>query len=290
MTSSTPVLVLGASGTVGRHVVRRLLEAGKPVRVAGRSVDRLRELFGDEVEAVPFDLRDPRSWGGAFTGVDRMFLLRPPDVGNVRRDLLPSLVAARDAGISHVVFLSLQGAERNLVAPHATVEAWLKGSGMAWTFVRPSFFMENLSGTHAADVRDHDAIIVPAGGGSTSFVAAADVGAVAAEALLAPEQHRFVSWTPTGAVALDYAQVAAVLSEVLGRPIRYTRPGILAYVRHARTVLGMPWGMALVTAAIYTAARLGLAAGTTDDLRTVLGREPVGLCEWATGARRAWER
>lgn len=289
MASSTPVLVLGATGTVGYHVARRLLAAGEPVRVAGRSVGRLRELFGDEVDAVRLDLRDPASWSDAFSGVDRAFVLRPPDVGNVRRDLLPALAAAREAGVSHIVFLSLQGAERNRVVPHATVEAWLRRSGMAWTFVRPSFFMENLSGTHAPDIRDRNQIVVPAGRGATSFVAADDVAAVAAEALLRPEQHRFAALTPTGAVALDYGQVATILSEVLGRPVRYTRPGIPAYVRHARSVLGMPWGMAVVTAAIYTAARLGLAVGTTDDIRCVFGREPVGVREWAIGARRAWE-
>ena len=290
MTPSTPVLVLGASGTVGHHVARRLLAAGQPVRVVGRSVARLRDLFGDEVDAVRFDLRDAGSWPAAFAGVDRMFVLRPPEVGNVRRDLLPPLAAARDAGVSHVVFLSLQGVERNRVVPHATVEAWLRSSGLSWTFVRPSFFLENLSGTHAADIRDRDAIIVPAGRGSTSFVAAEDVAAVAAEALIRPEGYRSTAWTPTGTTALDYGKVAAVLSEVLGRPVRYTRPGIPAYLRHARTTLGMPWGMALVTAAIYTAARLGLAAGTTDDIRTVLGREPLGVREWATASRAAWER
>ena len=289
-TPPTPVLVLGASGTVGRHVVPRLLAAGHPVRVCGRSVARLRDRFGDEVDAVRLDLRDPTSWPAAFSGVERMFLLRPPHVGNVRRDLLPALAGARDSGVQHVVFLSLQGAEGNRVVPHATVEAWLRESGMAWTFVRPSFFLENLSGTHAPDIRDRDEIVVPAGGGATSFVAAEDVAAVAAEALLHPDRHRFTAWTPTGATAMDYAQVARVLTEVLGRPVRYARPGIPAYLRHAHSVLGMPWGMALVTAAIYTVARLGRAAGTTGDIRTVLGRDPIGVREWATTARAVWER
>ena len=87
MTPSTPVLVLGASGTVGHHVAPRLLAAGQPVRVVGRSVARLRDLFGDEVDAVRFDLRDAGSWPAAFAGVDRMFVLRPPEVGNVRREV-----------------------------------------------------------------------------------------------------------------------------------------------------------------------------------------------------------
>jgi uncharacterized protein YbjT (DUF2867 family) len=118
-----------------------------------------------------------------------MFLMRPPALGNVRRDLLPAVVAAREAGVEHVVFLSPQGAEHNKVVPHATVETWLRGSGVGWTFVRASFFHQNLSTTHANDVRQHDEIVVPAGRGATAFVDAEDVGAVAAAALLAPDAH-----------------------------------------------------------------------------------------------------
>ena len=102
--------------------------------------------------------------------------MRPPAIGNVRRDLLPAVEAARQAGVRHVVFLSLQGAEKNKVVPHATVESWLRSSGLSWTFVRPSFFHQNLSTTHAADIRDRDQILVPAGVGpppsSTSTMSA----------------------------------------------------------------------------------------------------------------------
>jgi uncharacterized protein YbjT (DUF2867 family) len=159
---------------------------------------------------------------------------------------------------------------------------------LGWTFVRPSFFMENLSTTHASDIRDRDEIPVPAGSGRTAFVAASDVASVAAAALLDPTAHDKRAWTPTGPQALSYDDVAEVLTEVLGRTIRYTRPGVLRYLRHARTVLGMPTAMALVTTAIYTVARVGKAGGLTEDVRTVTGREPVSFQEWAVANREAW--
>lgn len=102
---------------------------------------------------------------------------------------------------------------------------------------------------------------MPAGGGRTSFVAASDVAAVAATALLDPAAHRNRAWTPTGPAALTYAEVAAILTRVLGRPIRYTRPGAVRYVWHAQRELAMPPAMALVTTAIYTVARLGRPTG-----------------------------
>jgi uncharacterized protein YbjT (DUF2867 family) len=283
-----PVLVTGATGNVGSRVVALLLEAGVPVRGAASSIDRVRARFGDTVEAVALDFTDPRTWGPAYEGVERMFLIRPPHLGKPTTQMIPSLEAAKAAGVARMVFLSLQGAERSKVVPHASIEAWLRASGIPWTFVRASFFMQNLSTTHAADIRDRDEIMVPAGGGATAFVDAGDVAAVAAQALIHPDQHHDRAWTPTGSEALTYGEVAEILSTTLHRRIRYTRPGVLAYARHAHAALGMPWAMVGVTAAIYTLARLGRAAALTHDVELVTGRPPVTFAEFADQARSSW--
>lgn len=280
-----PILVTGATGNVGSAVLRTLTAHGAETRVAGRpggAADRLAD------DGVAFDFVDPSTWSAAFAGVESMFLLRPPAIGNVRRDLLPAVAAARDAGVRHVVFLSLQGAEKNRVVPHAAVEKWLRTSGLAWTFVRASFFHQNLSTTHAADIRDRDEIVVPAGTGATAFVDAEDVGAVAATALLEPAAHARKAWTVTGPRALTYHQIADILTDELRRPIRYTSPGLAAYLRHAHRALAMPWGMVAVTSAIYTTARLGLAAGLTADVKAVLGRDPIDFAAFAHRERLAW--
>ncbi|HEX6887157.1 MAG TPA: NmrA family NAD(P)-binding protein, partial [Candidatus Nanopelagicales bacterium] len=267
-----------------------LLEAGQAVRAADIDPLAIPERLAPEVAAVRFDFTDAATWPAAFRGVDVMFLMRPPQLSNIARDMVPALEAARAAGVGHIVLLSLQGAEHARVVPHAKIEAWLRDSGLAWTFVRPSFFMENLSTTHAPDIRDRDAIIVPAGSGRTAFVAASDIAEVAAAALLDPAAHRNRAWTPTGPEALTYDEVAAILTDTLGRPIRYAHPGVLRYLPHAIRELGMPPAMALVTTAIYTVARLGKAAGLTDDVRTVTGHGPVALTDWAKEHRAAWER
>lgn len=285
-----PILVTGATGTIGRQVAAGLLAAGRRVRAADITVTAVRDALGPDVEAVRLDFTDPSSWAATFDRVERMFLMRPPQLSNIDRDMVPALEAARRAGVRHQVLLSLQGAQSNRVVPHAKIEAWLRDSGLRWTFVRPSFFMENLSGTHRTDVRDRDTIMVPAGNGRTAFVAGSDVAAVAVEALLHPQQHVDTAWTPTGPQALTYTEVADILSEVLGRRIRYAKPGLLAYARHARSTLGLPLGMVAVTAGIYTVARLGRAAGLTDDVQRVTGRPPVSFATWATQHREVWAR
>lgn len=271
------ILVTGARGNVGRLVTEQLLAAGAAVRTA------------DLTDAdVRFDFTDPSTWS-AFDGCPVMFLMRPPALSNIARDMVPALEAAKAAGVRHIVLLSLQGAEHNKVVPHAKIETWLQQSGLAWTMVRPSFFMENLSTTHASDIRDRDCLMVPAGKGRTSFVAASDVAAVATAALLDPTHFRNTAWTPTGPAALTYDEVAAILTDVLGRPIRYGRPGALRYLRHATKALGLPLPMALVTTAIYTVARLGKAGGLTDDVRAVTCQQPVGFAQWATEHKAVWQ-
>lgn len=282
-----PILVTGATGNVGRALVQNLKANGVEPRVTARPGGVAEESTGD---VVRFDFTDPSTWSVAFDGVESMFLMRPPAIGNVRRDLVPAVEAARAAGVRHVVFLSLQGAGKNRVVPHAAVEKWLRSSGLTWTFVRASYFNQNLSSTHAPDIRDRDEIVIPAGHGATAFVDVEDVGAVAAQALLDPAAHARAAWTVTGPRALTFGEVADILTEELGRPIRYTRPGVLRYVRHAHGELGLPWAMVAVTSAIYTTARLGLAAGLTSDAETVLGRAPIDFTAFAHRERQAWTR
>ena len=281
------VLVTGASGNVGRPLVEELAARGADVRGADRS---FRGESGAGVERVAFDFTDPGTWADAFRGIETMFLVRPPALGNVRRDVLPAVAAAREAGVRQVVFLSLQGAERLRVVPHATIEAWLRASGLGWTFVRPSFFTQNLTTTHAADIRERHRIIVPAGSGRTAFVDTRDVAAVAAVALLNPAAHRGRAYTVTGPEALSYAEVAAILTTILERPISYTDPSLLRYLLHARRVLGMSTGMAAVTAAIYTTARLGLAAGLTPTVGELTGRDPLAVADTLRREAAAFRR
>ncbi|MFH8256007.1 NmrA family NAD(P)-binding protein [Streptomyces roseolus] len=276
------VLVTGATGRVGRHVVSELVEQGLPVRAAHRQVGR----SSGTASSVAFSFTDPQTWREAMRGATSMFVMRPPQISDVKKDMLPALSAAREYGIKRMVLLSLQGAERNPAVPHHALERWLRDSGLEWTFVRAGFFMQNLSTTHAAEIRDRGQIIVPAGSGRTSFVDARDVAAVAVRALTGDTLVRRAV-TPTGAQALTYAEAADLLSAELGRTIDYTSPGPVAFWRHRRA-LGTPRAETAVMLALYSACRFDLAAGITHDVQDVLGREPVSFDRFAHDEREAW--
>jgi uncharacterized protein YbjT (DUF2867 family) len=264
-------------------VVRQLAQQDAPVVAAVRDPERARQAL--PVPAVAFDFHEPATYDNAFRDVEKLFLVRPPAIAAVWRSIFPALRAAQRAGVRHVVFLSLLGAEQNPLVPHRWIEWYLQSLEMDWTFLRPSFFMQNLSTTHREEIRDRDEIFVPAGEGATSFIDARDIAAVAVRALT-EAGHENAAYALTGAEALTYAEVAHVVSDVLGRPIRYRDPSLLDFVQ--RHLGERPLGLVLVMAGIYLTARLGLAARTTLDVERLLGRPPTTVRQFAEDYRSVW--
>ena len=288
------LLITGATGNVGGAALRCLLAqrpAGTELRVASREPGRDRQALGLNDDArvswVPFDFTKPETVSPALHGITGLLLVRPPAISDVARYLRPVVVAAAAAGVGHVVFLSLQGAQYNPFVPHHKVEGYLRDSGLRYSLLRPSFFMQNLSTTHRDDIRRHDQLLLPAGHARTSFVDAEDVGAVAAQLLLAPPAAS-AGYELTGRDAFTYDEVAAQLSAVLGRLIRYRAAGIREFRAYERAK-GTPAPLVNVMTGIYLAARFGLAAHVSPVLAALLGREPGTLRAFLERERACWQ-
>ncbi|WP_436908611.1 nitroreductase/quinone reductase family protein [Halosimplex marinum] len=267
---SDRVLVTGATGTVGRHVVDALGDRDATVRVATRDPEPAREQFPDAAEHVAFDFERPETWGGALADADGCFLMRPPTAGGER---VGEFAAAADrVGVKRLAYLSTLGVERNPLIPHHRIEERIAGTDLDYTFLRASFFVQNLVEVHREDVVERDQIFVPAGDGATSFVDARDVGEVAA-VVLTEAGHADRAYDLTGPEALTYGEVASAFSDALDRPITYADPSIPAFVRRMRS-RGEPLPFLVLMVGIYTTARVGLADRVTDDAERILGRPP----------------
>ncbi len=277
------ILITGGSGLVGGEVASRL---------AGRAAMRLglRDTAhgGDVAERVRFDFLDPSTFDAALLGVDRVFLLRPPQLARARHDFGPFVEAMQRAGVQQVVFLSVRGAERNPLLPHRQIEKLLEASGLAWTHLRPNDFMQNFATVHRADIRDRGEIWAPAGQGRTSFIDVRDVAEAAVRVLTEPgHERRAYALTGTGAFSLN--EVAAILTEALDHAVVYRNPGIIAFLRHIRAA-GHPLAFGLVMTGVYTIARLGLAATITPDLEVLTERTPGTLRSFVRDYTDAWQR
>ena len=282
----TSILVLGASGNVGTELVNNLKVAGIPFRVGAFNPPAPEEAIGSDIEIVHFDFLKPETYRQTFEGIDAMFLVRPPALANVERDIAPAINAAVENGVKRIVFLSIQGVEKNHLVPHYKIEQLILETGVEFTFLRCGFFMQNLSTTHVNDVKYRNEIPLPVGNARTAFIDVRDIAAVAAKALT-EEKHANQIYTLTGTEALNYNEVAEILSLVLNRTIRYTNPLIPAFIFH-QLRQGQRLGYTLVVTALYTITRFGNAETVTDDVARILGRKPILFSQFAQDYREVW--
>ena len=283
---SCPVLVIGALGNVGTQVVKQVLARGGTVRAADIDVRKLKERFGDSIEAVRFDFTDPTTYEGAFKGVQKMFYMRPPHLTNIPRDMVPSMDAAKAAGVKHVVFLSLIGIENAKYVPHYKVETYLNEINMQTTYLRCSFFMQNLNTTHRKEIKERNEIFVPVGKAKTAFIDARDIGAVAAVALTQPG-HENKNYDLTGSEGLDYWQAANIMSDILGRKITYRNPNPLHFLLETMR-RGTPIMFALVMLGLYTSTRFGMAEPITNEVERLTGNKPISFRQYVMDYKDAW--
>ena len=274
------ILITGASGTVGQHVVRELMKKNEKIVAAGTSPEKLLEEFGDGIEAVKFDFTDESTFISALKDVSRVFLMRPPHLGKAE-DLYSFIDAMADNNIELVSFLSLMGVEKNPFPPHHKIEKYIEESEIPYAHIRPGFFMQNISGIHSVEIREDNEILVPAGKSKTSFIDAADIGLAIATVLYDPVDYKNTKHTLTGPEALDYYEVAEILSEVVGKKIEYNKPGFLKYRRHYIKERGLDKKYVHVTMALYLMTRLGTAKKVTDDFKKLTGKEPRTFKEFA---------
>ena len=278
------VLVTGSTGNVGAAVVRHLLGLGETVVSAVRDQADPAVVGGSEPRTFDFD--NETTWADALAGCDRLFLLRPPPIADVTRHLLPFADAALAHGIRHIVFLSLQGVQFNRATPHHAVEKHLRAHKAPYTFLRPNFFMQNLSTTYRADIRDRDQISVPAAGARTAFIDTDDIGRVAARVLTQPG-HEGKAYTLSGEQSLTYDGVASILTAELNRPIRYTRPSVDEYVQLLQQQGAAP-DYIDVQKMIYKVVRLNVSAFPNRTVRRLTGAPATTFAQFAHRERAVW--
>ncbi len=267
------ILITGATGTVGGEVLAQLSESGHRLFAGLRDPAR---GAPDGAEPVAVDLASGTGPGRAF---DAIFLMRPPQLTDpepFRRFLAPHDRATR------IVLLSVQGAESRGYLPHAKIEAVIRDMGFAHVFVRPSYFMENLTTTLAPELARTGRIYLPAGGLALDWISVRDIAAVIAAALTGQVGHEAV--TVSSGRLMDFEAALAAVNRAAGTGFRYVRASLPGYVIHARRQ-GMGWPMIMVMLLLHFLPRFSRQQATPGDVEAVLGRAPETLEDWAARNR-----
>lgn len=281
------VLVLGSTGQVGGLIVKDF--AANPgrvnLRVTSRRQAEVDKLRSEGKDAVFLDLDDPRTFGAALHGVDRLFLINSYSVEMLVHS--KTLVdAAKKAGVQHIVHLGTYG-EWDTTDPHFAwhqlVERYIESTGISWTHLHPNMFMENLLTFFAPR---NGLVTTYWGEARMGWIALADVAAVAATVLSeGPVKHHGKDyWMSTD--VLTGQELASVLSDVTGRTIKADNklPDDFKALIDSGSVPMEKWYAAGAVEFTYQVhdGRMGYIGTARNDLPYVTGKAPTSLSKWAS--------
>lgn len=280
------ILVSGASGTVGSEVVRQLSSTKDVnIKAAARSVDKIKNLEGDKVKAVPVDYNKPESLKEALKNVDRLFLLTP-DVPNAH-ELASNLVnEAKKAEVIHIVKQSIMGAdlEANVstMRLHRQAEKIIEQSGIPFTFLRPNEFMQNFINFHGHSIKSNNAFYIPLEDAKVSIVDVRDIATVAVKSLIenGNNKHNNKTYLITGPEALSYHRMAELLSNATGKKISYVNVSE-EEARGAMKEMGMDDWLINTISELFNYFRKGYASQVSSGVEEVTGKKPISFAQFA---------
>lgn len=274
--SMKKVLITGATGNVGLEVLSSLegsdhhLELFAGVRDMELGNEKLTNF---NIRKVVFDFMNADTFSTALGGIDILFLLRPPQISDVKKYFAPLFDTAIKASVKHIVFLSVQGVENSKIIPHHKIEKLIKESKIPYTFLRPAYFMQNFTTTLQNDLVKNHRIYLPAGQAKFTLIDVSDIGSVAAKVLIQPQNHINKSYELTNNETLTFTEMAKKISNGIGKPIQFISPNLLQFFLTKRKE-NMPTMLILVMIMLHYFPRFQKTPKTTEWVKIITGQEP----------------
>jgi uncharacterized protein YbjT (DUF2867 family) len=277
------ILVTGATGNIGQEVIHFLSSSNSEAKIlAGvRNIEKAKEKFIDypDLHYRQFDFEQESSYSKAFDQVDVLFLLRPPHISDVDKVFLPLLNSAKENGITKIVFLSVQGAEKSKVIPHNKIERLIQELHFDSIFVRPSYFMQNLTTTLLPEILTKQSITLPSGKAKFNWIDVKNIGEAIAQLILNFKQYKNEAYEITGTEKKDFEEVASLLSAILERKIKYKPINPISFYFRKKKE-GMKSGFALVMTILHYLPRLQAEANISNNFQKLTGKNPTTLADF----------
>lgn len=288
------ILITGASGNIGYETIRGLCQIKSPKQIVAahykpeKAKKTLSEFSGLSYRTLDFE--KPETFDAALENIDVVFLLRPPHLADIHRYFQPFVQKMIDKGVSKVVFLSVQGVENQKFIPHHKLEKLILAYGLDYVFLRPGYFMQNLTTTLLPEIKDKERIFIPAGKLKMNWVDARDVGLVGAHILNDFNKYQNKSYEITGNEFIGFGDAAQIISNEIGRTITYESPNLLKFYRKKRQQ-GMAPAMIFVMLMLHYLPRFKKneprLANTVAD---ITHRPPIALKEFVNREARVFNK
>lgn len=274
------ILITGATGNVGVEIIRYFHEQGTAnTIVAGvRDIEKAKKIFSDftNIQYVHFDFEKVESFDNALSGIDRVFLLRPPHISDVDKYFRPLIEKIKEKSINQLVFLSVQGAEKSKIIPHNKIERLITDNSFEYIFVRPAYFMQNLTTTLMGDIKSKRKIILPAGNAKFNWIDIENIAEATALLLDKFEEYKNRAFEITGTQNKCFADVLAIMNKIIEKPIQFQNINpVKFFVLKNREK--MEKGMILVMIMLHFLPRFSKEPYISSFYENLTGKKPTDL-------------
>lgn len=274
------ILITGATGNIGIELIEFLYKINSSSRIiAGvRSIDKATSLFKayHALNYVQFDFEDAETFDKALSGIDMVFLLRPPHISDIETYFKPLILKIKQKNINQVVFLSVQGAEKSKVIPHNKIERLIKENELEYVFIRPSYFMQNLTTTLIGDIQTKRQIILPAGKAKFNWIDIKNIGEACAHVLHNFKEYKNQAIEITGLENENFEHVTSMLNEIANNQIEYKNVSPFRFYR-IKKQQGVKTGMIAVMIMLHFLPRFQKEPKISGFYEHLTGKKPTGL-------------
>jgi NAD(P)H dehydrogenase (quinone) len=278
------ILITGASGQLGREVVRLLLQKISPANLAVlvRDPAKVSEFKTQGVEIRKGDYNDSASLISAFKGIEKLYFISGSEVPKRLMQHENVVKAAKEAGVKHIIYTSFQRKTEEASSPiaavaeaHIKTELWIKASGLTYTILKHALYADIISMFMGDKIFDTGTIYLPAGEGKASYITRSDLAA-GAVAILTSKGHENKTYEFSSDKAYSFHDIAAILTKMKGKTIQYVSPKLEDY-KETLTKAGVPAEFVWLLSSFSDGIKQGEFDFPDKTLSDLIGRKTLDL-------------
>lgn len=277
------ILITGATGNVGLEVINylKVLKSSGEIFAGVRNIEKAKQVISDRdrIEFVEFDFENPDTFNSALNNIDLVFLLRPPHISDIEKYFKPLFDSFILNNVKQVVFLSVQGAEKSSVIPHNKIEKLIASYGLEYIFLRPSYFMQNLTTTLIKDIKENQRIILPSGKAKFNWIDIKNIGEASAILLEKFSKYKNQTFEITGYQNENFDTVVGLINQHVTKPIQFISVNPFKFYQIKKRS-GMTKGMIFVMLLLHFLPRFQKEPIISDFYENLIRKKPTTLQEF----------
>ncbi len=263
METKQTILVTGSTGAFGGALSKKLKE---------------KEIDYKEASSETFDWNKPETFKEILEGIDKVFLISPPNFPNFDKKIIPFIDEAKKAGVKFILLSTLFGTEKKPESTFGKAEKAVTESGINFTIIRPNFIFQNFI-NYDLDALKSGSIYLPTKNSKTSYIDVNDVASASAIILENPEEHYGKTYTLTGSESLSHQEFAEIFSDILEKKVVNIAPSNEEY-KATLLSYNLPQKLVDFMGTLYAEVEAGAFESITNDYRLITGTSPTTAKEF----------